>query len=197
MNKSWLAVLLAFWLITGCDDSYTPRTGDLVFQDLESYSSRQIKIATNSPYSHCGIVSVENNKAYVIEAIGPVRKIPLEEWIKNGRGRFTAKRPIDDIDEANIIRAAERFMGAPYDSFYEWDDEKLYCSELVYKAYARGGNVELCSLRRFDDYDIDPVRESIIERYGGIPAGLELVAPADLAGSEILKTVYNNFPYTH
>jgi hypothetical protein len=185
---------LLFWILSGCQGGrYEPLTGDIVFQDSGGLSSREIKIATGSPYSHCGIVTVDNDSAFVIEAVGPVRKIPLAEWIGKGGGKFTAKRAIINVNAENIIKAAEEFLGLPYDRYYEWDDNKLYCSELVYKAYFRGDNVSLCPLRRFEDYRIESIRESIIERYGKVPRDLKLVAPADLAESRMLKTVHSDF----
>ncbi len=193
-NFTWAVTLLVLWIFSGCQgDRYDPVTGDIIFQDSGGLSSREIKIATDSPYSHCGIVAVEKDSAFVIEAVGPVRKISLEEWIRKGGGKYTAKRAINKINAENIIKAAEGFLGLPYDRYYEWDDKKLYCSELVYKAYFRGDSIKLCPLRKFCEYDIEGIKNSVIERYGKIPEGMDIVAPADLAESRLLKTVYSDF----
>ena len=106
---------------------------------------------------------------------------------------YTAKRFKSKFNSAKIIKAAEKYMGIPYDKYYEWDDDKLYCSELVYKAFLRGDNIRLCSPRKFEDYNIESIKEAILNRYGEIPNGLEIVAPADIARSKMLKTVYSNF----
>jgi len=160
-------------------------------QDLESPSSEAIKIASDSPYSHCGIVSVEEGSIYVIEAVGPVRKIPLDDWIENGGGRFTAMRLKEGIPVA-AVPAAERYLGLPYDRLYEWDDNKLYCSELVYKAFEDGCGIELCQLRFFESYNIEPVNRAVIQRYGYVPAGQMVVTPGDLAGSALLRVAFSN-----
>ena len=52
---------------------YTPKEGDVIFQSLpDSDLTRAIEGATNSPYSHTGIVIKKNGDWYVREAVGPV-----------------------------------------------------------------------------------------------------------------------------
>ena len=59
----WLASLIL--LISGCTHSaeYQPRNGDIIFQTSESAQSTAIQLATHSPYSHMGIVYVDNGQA--------------------------------------------------------------------------------------------------------------------------------------
>ena len=40
-----------------------------------------------------------------------------------------------------MVAKAKRELGKPYDARYRWDDEALYCSELVVKAFERGAGV--------------------------------------------------------
>ncbi len=187
---------IALWLLSlSCGfGGYQALPGDIVFQDLKSPSSEAVKAATDSPYSHCGLVLITDGQPFVLEAAGPVRKIPLAEWIANGGGKFTAVRMRISADFDRVIESAENCLGRPYDPLYEWDDEKLYCSELVYKAYLAGAGIELCRLKRFEEYDIEPVKQAVIDRYGRIPEGLMVVAPGDLAGSILIRTVYSDFP---
>ena len=55
------------------------KNGDLIFQTSLSSQSQAIQLATNSKYSHCGIVYIENGQFYVFEAIQPVKTTPLDE----------------------------------------------------------------------------------------------------------------------
>ncbi len=41
------------------------------------------------------------------------------------------------------MTAAKKELGKPYDARYRWDDERLYCSELVVKAFARGAELSV------------------------------------------------------
>jgi hypothetical protein len=53
------------------------QNGDIIFQTSLSTQSKAIQLATNSPYSHCGIIYKDGEKFYVFEAVQPVKKTPL------------------------------------------------------------------------------------------------------------------------
>ncbi len=121
------------------------RDGDLIFQTSRSSQSVAIQRATGSPYSHMGLVFVRDGTPYVFEAVATVRFTPLDRWIARGAGQhFVVKRLRNAdtvLDAAGISRlrtAALRFAGRPYDLTFEWSDDRIYCSELVWKAYDRG-----------------------------------------------------------
>ncbi len=190
--KKNFPILFAIVLLGCGSHNYRPRTGDIVLQDLKSPSSEAIKLATDSPYSHCGLVSVEGDVAFVIEAVGPVRKIPLEKWIENGEGSYSALRLKESGNVDDAILAAEEYLGLPYDHMYLWSDDEFYCSELVYKAFIRGCGISLCDLRKFEEYNLESVESAIRERFGEIPVGQKVVTPEDLAHSALLKPVYSN-----
>ncbi len=190
--KRDLPALFITILIACKPGGYEPQTGDIVLQDLKSLSSEAIKLATDSPYSHCGLVSVEGDSAFVIEAVGPVRKIPLGQWIANGEGLYSVLRLKEGRDVNNSISAAENHLGLPYDHMYLWGDDEFYCSELVYKAYSRGCGISLCDLRQFEEYNLESVESAIRERFGEVPVGQMVVTPSDLAHSSLLKLIYSN-----
>jgi len=88
---------------------------------------------------------------------------------------------------------AEAQIGKNYDAKFLWDDDNLYCSELVWKIYQHAG-IELCQPRRFSDYHLDDpkVKKVIEERYGAVeklPKDEKVVAPSDLAGSPLLVEI--------
>lgn len=116
------------------------REGDLVFQDLACGARcALIRQVTHSRYVHVGIVFVEDGERVVYEAYEPVGPTPLAEWVARGVNRDLAVyRPdaalLADLPAAR--RGIERMLGRPYDGDYQWDDEAIYCSELVIKAFA-------------------------------------------------------------
>lgn len=190
--KRNLPALFITLLIACKPGGYEPQTGDIVLQDLKSPSSEAIKLATDSPYSHCGLVSVEGDSAFIFEAVGPVRKIPLEQWIANGEGLYSVLRLKDGNNVDDAIRIAEKYLGLPYDQMYLWGDDEFYCSELVYKAYSRGCGISLCDLRSFEEYNLEPVKRAITERFGEVPVGQKVVTPEDLTNSPLLELVFSN-----
>jgi len=80
------------------------KNGDLIFQTSLSGQSKAIQLATNSKYSHCGIVYTDNGQFYVFEAIQPVKTTPLDKWIARGKdGHFVIKR----LKNADQVLTAE------------------------------------------------------------------------------------------
>jgi hypothetical protein len=126
------------------------RDGDIVFHGSRSAQSEAIQRATDSPHSHMGVVFHRDGAPWVLEAVDTVRDTPLAEWIARGEGGRYAVRRLRDAAEvltaekvAALRRAAEAHLGRPYDLWFEWSDERIYCSELVWKAYRDALGIEL------------------------------------------------------
>ncbi len=115
--------------------------GDVVLQASRSERAALIRKASRSAYSHVGLIEVASDGVYVIEAVQPVSRTPLAKWVARGiDGRLTVLRfkGLTEEEGTRVVREAKRALGRPYDARYRWDDARLYCSELVAKAFARG-----------------------------------------------------------
>ena len=114
--------------------------GDLVFQDLACGPRCDlIRELTGSRYVHVGIVFGEGDARAVWEAFGPVGPTELASWRTRGvDGQIAVYRPWGAPRRAlRRVRAElEMMRGRSYDPDYQWDDERIYCSELVAKAFA-------------------------------------------------------------
>jgi hypothetical protein len=173
------------------------RTGDLVFHTSRSRQSRAIQEATASPLSHVGLVEVTDAGVFVVEAVQPVRRVPFARWKARGvQGRVLVLRPEGLSDEARAaaVAQARRHLGKPYDWRFGWDDEAMYCSELVRKAYSAGAGVEYGRMERLGTLRVKALGPALRERYGGrIPLELELITPASLASDARLSVVYSDY----
>lgn len=178
------------------------RNGDLIFQTSLSSQSKAIQLATHSKYSHCGIVYVSNGKYSVFEAVQPVKTTPLDEWIARGKGKhFVVKRL---KNAARILtpeliqkmkKEGSRLHGKNYDLSFEWSDEKIYCSELIWKIYQRSTGIEIGKLQKLGDFDLSNpiVKNKMKERYGNnIPTNEIVISPKAIFESELLVTVLEN-----
>ena len=116
-------------------------------------------------FVHVGIIEVTDNGTFVIEASPDegVRQIPLAQFIgfnpeedsdssgsikeiteenkeiktissKNPKA-FVVKRLNMEFPVEKTIDRAKSFLGQLYDWYYLPDNEKMYCSELVYESY--------------------------------------------------------------
>ncbi|HUU42937.1 MAG TPA: YiiX/YebB-like N1pC/P60 family cysteine hydrolase [Planctomycetota bacterium] len=175
---------------------YAPEEGDVVFQSLPHMDLVDtIEGVTGSPYSHCGVVIRENGEWLVAESIGEVRKTPLFGWIRRGRGcgRFAAYRLRAEHRGSipRFIEALEPFMGRPYDTRYEMDDDTLYCSELVYKAWKNATGRELGVLRKLGDMNWQPWEETLRKYEDGEPPLQRwMITPRDLSEAPELEKVF-------
>jgi hypothetical protein len=146
-----------------------------------------------------GLIFVRDAKPYVFEAVATVRFTPLDQWIARGAGlHFVVKRlrnanAILNATGINRLReAALRFAGRPYDLTFDWSDDRIYCSELVWKAYDRGLGIDIGALQTIRDFNLtDPaVRTKLRERYGdNIPLTEPVISPVSIFRSNLLQTV--------
>ena len=195
----WLLSLSPVWAL-GVPWISQLRDGDIIFHTSRSSQSLAIQRATNSRYSHMGIIFIRSGKPYVFEAVSTVRYTPVGEWIARGERRhFVVKRLVEAkrlLTPAAIHRmqsSAGKFQGRPYDLQFGWSNQRLYCSELVWKLYEPLG-IRLSTPRRLRDFNLDDavVRRKARERYhGGIPLDEPAVAPSDIFDSPLLVTVVN------
>jgi hypothetical protein len=179
------------------------KNGDIIFQTSESKQCEAVRIATNSKFSHCGIIFIENGTTFVYEAAQPVKMTPLKQWITHGRdGKYVVKRlkNADSVLTASTLKKMKQYLSTfqnkDYDLYFEWSDEKIYCSELVWKIYKNAGEVELCALKSLKDFNLkDPMVQKIMkERYGNkIPYMESVVAPSQLYESDLLETIFDNY----
>ncbi|MCU0241063.1 MAG: YiiX family permuted papain-like enzyme [Vicinamibacteria bacterium] len=173
--------------------------GDIIFQTSRSSQSLAIQQATRSPYSHMGIVFHQGGRAYVFEAVATVRFTPLAQWIARGQdGHYVIKRLknapslLTPKALSELRKEARRMAGRAYDLTFEWSDDRLYCSELVWKLYERSLKIRIGELQKLQDFDLKApaVRLKLRERYGERPPLDEpVIAPAAMYASPELETI--------
>jgi uncharacterized protein YycO len=178
------------------------QNGDIIFQTSTSRQSKAIQIATSSKYSHMGIIYTKGSDYFVYEAVQPVKLTPLEDWIERGENSHFVVKRIKKADhfltKENLQRmksVGDKYRGKDYDSYFEWSDKKIYCSELVWKIYKEALGLEIGSLEKLGDFNINNnvVKEKLKERYGDkIPIDELVISPATMFNSNKLFTVYKN-----
>jgi hypothetical protein len=190
------------------------REGDVIFQTSRSQQSRAILLASRSLYTHMGILKRAGDGWVVVEAVGPVKETPLDEWIARGKfGRYSLYRPkeLSEAQTAKIFAAAEALYGRPYDIHFSFDNDAIYCSELVSLAFGDAG-IALGERQKIADLAISAgiVRHLIASRaesdveckaLGLSGEGCvdhiverELVTPVSIARDADLEEIYSNYP---
>ena len=159
----------------------TLKEGDIVFQTSKSQQAPFIIAATDSKWSHCGIIIEKPDGLYVLEAISTVSLTPYQQWVERGKGkRVGVKR----YTEEPVKIKYSKYLGKPYDLAFKFDNGKWYCSELVYDIYKRQLGVELCKPRPVSDYHLHGMEKQLSKRC--ISKEQLVVAPSDLYDSKLL-----------
>lgn len=152
------------------------RDGDLIFQESTSRQSEMVKALTNSRWTHMGVVFNDSSGPMVFEAVSPVGKAPLRQWIARSRNGSYAVKRLRDADTrlsqdvlARMRKLGASWLGKPYDLRFRWDDQALYCSELAYKLFDRAAGVQLGKLERAVDMNLDDerVQQALKKRFAG------------------------------
>lgn len=175
------------------------QNGDLIFQTSLSSQSKAIQKATKSKYSHCGIIYKENGEYYVFEAIQPVQKTPLNKWIARGEGSHYVVKRLKNADKVLTPSALKKMesigktmAGKNYDLYFEWSDDRIYCSELIWKIYKESTGIEIGKLQELQDFDLThpAVKAKLKERYGNtIPQHEKVISPGAMFESDLLYII--------
>ena len=146
-----------------------------------------------------GLIYETDGQYYVYEAVQPVKLTKLNDWIKRGKdSHYVVKRLKDSnemLTEVNVKKMkniGERFKGKGYDIYFEWSDDKIYCSELVWKIYKETLDIEIGQLQELREFDLSDeiVKNKMKERYGDkIPLDEKVISPATMFDSDKLETI--------
>lgn len=158
--------------------------GDVIFQNSKSQQAPLVALATGSPMTHCGIIVMKGGEPYVLEATATLRLTPLKKFISRGRGGTYWIKPPKDIDGKMKIRYSH-LLGRSYDKAFSFNNNKYYCSELVYDIYKSQFGVQLCEPRQIKSYHTFGMQK--VMRRRGIDPESYAVAPSDLFSSSKLK----------
>ena len=212
MTRITTILLLILAILFGCSNGQSEKktkelgkniqNGDIIFQTSKSSQSKAIQLATNSKYSHMGIIYEIDGQLFVYEAVQPVKLTLLNEWINRGEnGHYVIKRLknsgkiLTQETLTKMKQVGEKFKGKNYDLYFEWSDDKIYCSELVWKIYKEGADIEIGELEELSSFDLKNkiVQQKMKERYGeNIPMDEKVISPAEMFNSDKLIIIKEN-----
>jgi permuted papain-like amidase YaeF/Yiix C92 family enzyme len=212
-----LCVCLAAGSLYATPNSDLPQLqdGDLIFQTSMSSQSSAILIATADAYSHMGIVSNDGKSVKVIEAAAVVKETALQEWINRGLLRRIAIYRDPDLTQEQsqrILSAAKDLYGKPYDIFFSFNNDAIYCSELPYLAYRAAGisigKIQKVSSLNFDNFVVKKIIRQRWQRHSECTSrqynfeqcykyilDQNLITPASIANDGRFKRIYSNYPF--
>lgn len=191
--------ILIFLILANYILSVDLKEGDILFQETGGEQGKAIKLATKSRYTHVGVVLNYAGELLVLEAVGPVKKTKLKDFIGRGINKHYVikrlKNAEDKLTDDNITKLKEegdKYIGLPYDIYFGWQNDRIYCTELVWKMYKEVLRIELGRLEKLKDFDLSSfaVRLLMFKRYGlKIPYNEPVIAPSTMFDSKELETI--------
>ena len=184
------------------------REGDLLFEQSTSSQAAIIQQATHCKWTHVAIALRCNpgEPISAIESAGPVGFVSIKGLLARSKdGRLIVKRLRDQehtLTPKNIeaLRAVLlKQQGKPYDALFLWDDDSMYCSELVWKAFKSACDIELGKIGQWSELDLHSpsVMAAIKERYARRDQTLDMdklmhnkiITPASIYNCPLLEDV--------
>lgn len=120
------------------------QNGDLVFQTATSLPNGMILDATNSPLTNVGIVAVADGSSPTVIATDAkvVEEMTMRDFVSRGHdGTIVVYRIRNMTPELGqqVVAAARKQVGKPYDTFFDKTADSIYAAELVRLAYGEIG----------------------------------------------------------
>jgi len=206
-----LFLFICISLLYPSNDDFKLQNGDLIFQeDCSENTGNTIKAVTSSigdyHFTHVGIVYIDNNDSiFVIEATRPkVAVTPLKEYLypQKGKGCYPnsvtgrLKTKYQHLIPKALEEALE-LVGRDYDDGFILNNNKYYCSELIYDILLKANNGEPVfplNVMTFKSSETGKTTDGWIEYFKRyelpIPEGELGINPGAMSQSEVIDIVY-------
>lgn len=159
--RNWFILFSCFCIACGNNTTKENTTfqlevGDILFQDLDSSPlCDAIELVTpgynGANFSHIGLIVSDNDTLKVLESIPPkVILTKLDDFLnrssdQNGEPKVIVGRLNDEYKNTipKAIQFAKKQIGVDYDEVFILDNDKYYCSELIYEAFSKDSIFQL------------------------------------------------------
>lgn len=148
--KVIISLFFSLLFITLSAQTTNFKEGDIIFQNLNCGplcdAINEVTFGYNDlNFNHNGMVIEHDGTLQVIEATWPsVCITPLDDFLKKTPNTMYLGRLLPEHEK--LIPAAKKFalqqIGIPYDVNYLYNNNKYYCSELLYDAFKAANNNE-------------------------------------------------------
>lgn len=155
--------------------------GDLIFIHSQTEQAAAISESTGSNWTHVGVVVKKNGDWFVAEAVGPLQVNSIRSFIARSKDNKYKVMRFKYFSQKMVPQLYSQLYkyNQPYDIFFEWSDERIYCSELTYKVFMAVTGHPIGQLQKVGDLKLNgPYTKKLIEeRLTAIGKELNLEEP--------------------
>ena len=176
--------------------------GDIVMQISDDPQHVAFGKACGSKYNHVGIIFIRprDRQYIVLEMRDSIIVTPLIEWSARGQGEHfvllrmkKSNQILNEQKTAKLKKGAKKFNGINQDNYYSWADDELYSTELIYKIYKQGLNIDICIPGKLGDLDLTGllIHGQMMKKYGtNIPMDERFISPDAIYKSPKMAIIY-------
>ena len=178
------------------------REGDVIFTRARHALYRRISETSGSWESHVGIILRDADGAWIVaESTVPVSRFsPIERFVaRSENGRFLVRRlrgGLTGEEVRRLCRATERRMGKLYDTGFQYDSSRQFCSKFVYDSYVEATGQPVGKLETFREMLAEnpeaPVKFWRAWFFGRIPWDRRCVTTASQLRAPNMVTVFDS-----
>lgn len=177
------------------------KNGDLIFvgaqtEELSGAINRVTKLSDETNFDHVGLIEKTSDSIFVLHAapMGGSQREEIHHFYTSQtekNNKIVIYRLKDDYQKTipNAISKAKTMLGKPYNWLYILNDDELYCSDFVERAFRNDNVFELIPMNfknketgKIDDFWVDFYRKKGKE----VPQDEPGTNPNQLASSEKL-----------
>lgn len=183
------------------------RVGDVVFIRVSAFPFKKVASATNSWTNHVGVViDVSGPEPVIGESTFPVSKAtPFSRFARRSEaGRIEVGRldtPLSSEQQAAVARSAQKRMGVFYDTGFDLDSKRQFCSRYVREVLGEAVGTQLGDIEDFSTLlSRNPNVDLTFWKtwyFGNIPWQRRTVTPASLLQSPRLHKVFDGYATAH
>jgi hypothetical protein len=171
------------------------KNGDIIFIKNRQLEGNNLIPTGKTKYTYTGIIFLEGEQPYVYFAAEPVKKLPLNEFLKfTVDNKHVIKRLIDQsLLTSDALATMKSFanakLGQHYDNQLKLSNDELYNAEFVWKIYKSCVGLPLSMPKELQEYKIDQEvnKEFLTEIYGPAILTEKMVAIGDIYRSNYVQ----------
>lgn len=203
-------ILILNFISSGFSFSQELKTGDLLFQiggdsDFSSAITSSTATEDSLKFDHVAIIYIKTDSIMVLEASPKygVHETSLIKFLEdspkvNGKPGVIVKRLKCDYSVKKTIDRALSQIGKDYDWLYLPDNDKIYCSELVYLSFVNDDEQPIFKTNpmnfRNRDGSMPEFWTKLYRQLGTeVPEGIPGTNPNDMSKNEFLIEIYRYF----